>query len=116
MFCTSATAMEEATIGPISVAPPPAPMKKAVLPPMNRAAPPPPMARVAPPPPMERVKPQGIAKHQPQARNSNTDAHSQRRSKVIDPNGQGLNQAQIDAMERQRQLMWNATGGGMVYR
>ncbi len=27
-----------------------------------------------------------------------------------------MNEAQIMAMEMQRQLMWNAAGGGMVYR
>lgn len=52
----------------------------------------------------------------PQNTASTVDAEAQRRGKVIDPKGQGLNQAQIDAMEMQRRLMWNSTGAGMIYR
>lgn len=68
--------------------------------------------------PINRVEVAPIRKHRPakQAQNSNIDAEAQQRGKVIDPKGQGLNQAQIDAMERQRQLMWNATNPGMGYR
>ena len=69
---------------------------------------------------INRVQAQGInrVEHQKQTTDGNQQGNSyaQNRGKVIDPNGQGLNQAQIDAMERQRQLMWNSTGGGMVYR
>lgn len=108
MSCTNASAMEEVTVGPISVASPPPPMERVTLQPMEVVA----------PPQMTSVKPQEMAKRQPapQARKSNINAEAKRRGKIIDPNGQGLNQAQIDAMEKQRQLMWNATGGGMVYR
>jgi len=63
---------------------------------------------------IEPVKAQGIKKYTPKHRQSN--AKAKERGRVIDPKGQGLSQAQIDAMEAQRQLMWNATGGGMVYR
>ena len=67
--------------------------------------------------PMKRVEVGTINRYEAtQPRASSVDAEAERRGKVIDPKGQGLNQAQIDAMERQRQLMWNATGGGMVYR
>lgn len=52
----------------------------------------------------------------PQKAAPTVDAEVQRRGKVIDPKGQGLNQAQIDAMEMQRRLMWNSTGAGMIYR
>ena len=99
-----------AELGPISVATPP-PMKMVAPPPPMKVVVPPPMkivelpARNAPPPPpppptktVKQVQPEKTARHQPR--------HEE----------EGLNQAQIDAMERQRQLMWNATGAGMIYR
>jgi len=58
--------------------------------------------------PMKRVEAGGITRYPlaPKAQESNASPQ----------NGQGLNQAQIDAMEQQRRLLWNAGGGGMVYR
>ena len=61
--------------------------------------------------PVQRNRPAQQTQSQP-----NTQVQANQRGKVIDPKGQGLNQAQINAMEQQRRLMWNATGGGMVYR
>jgi Na+-transporting NADH:ubiquinone oxidoreductase subunit NqrC len=68
--------------------------------------------------PINRVEVAPIKRHRPakQAQNSNIAAEAQQRGKVIDPKGQGMNQAQIDAMEKQRQLMWNTTHPEMGYR
>lgn len=44
------------------------------------------------------------------------DAWVRERTQRIDPRGQGQNQAQIDAMEMRRKLLWNSTGPGMVYQ
>ncbi|HZW26229.1 MAG TPA: hypothetical protein VFF26_12160 [Gallionella sp.] len=94
MFCTNVWAMEDAPAGVIEDAP----------------------ARVIEDAPARVIE--DVPAHAKQSRKSksNTDAHSKRRGKTIDPHGRGLNQAQIDAMEAQRRAMWNATGGGMVYR
>ena len=124
MFCSNVWAMEDVQLsgmreapspgGIRSVEPPPMrnvelpPMRSVELPPMRVVPDPPPMRVVPPPPPMARVK--------PQTGRSSPNAEAKRRGKVIDPHGRGLNQAQIDAMEAQRRAMWNATGGGMVYR
>ncbi len=108
MCCASANglAMERVGIAPmkrVEVAP----MKRVEVAPMKRV-------EVAP---MQRVQVAPIKRYRRTSPvQSSTQAEAERRGKVIDPKGQGLNQAQINAMERQRQLMWNATGGNMVYR
>jgi hypothetical protein len=55
-------------------------------------------------------------RHKSTPRPNSIDAEAAARGKAIDPQGRGLTQAQIDAMEVQRRLMWNTTGGDMVYR
>ena len=47
---------------------------------------------------------------------SNISQDAATRGAKWDPNGQGLNQAQINAIEKQRELMVNSTGGDMAYR
>ncbi len=92
--------MEAVKAPGMQVAPPPSRMEVVKAPGMEIAQPPKGMAV---------VKPQGMRRYTP-----GSDAAE--RGRAIDPQGQGLNQAQINAMEAQRQMMWNATGGGMVYR
>lgn len=47
---------------------------------------------------------------------SNISQEAATRGAKWDPKGQGLNQAQINAIEMQRELMVNSTGGDMAYR
>ena len=69
--------------------------------------------------PMNRVPANGINRYQPETQQpvgKSIEEEAQIRAQKIDPQGNGLNQAQINAMEAQRRLMWNSTSPGMVYR
>ncbi len=108
--------MEAVKAPGMEIVQPPRGMEVVKAPGMEIAQPPRGMEVVKAPGMQVALPPKGMAVVKPQGMNRYTPGSDASRGRTIDPQGQGLNQAQIDAMEAQRRMMWNATGGGMVYR